>query len=111
MGRDWRKIENDENNFNYHVLKRTDKGVYRITLKGDYLNKKYGTWAEGTYKIVCQDPFKYSTTVYESSPVVSGHEATFTINLQNNSDFAVLYRTLIKVEEDNGLFEGLTYEL
>lgn len=35
------KIENENNGFDYHVLTRTDKGVYRTALKGDLLGKKY----------------------------------------------------------------------
>lgn len=35
------KIAFDEHGVTYHRMQRTDKGVYRLSLKGDYLNAKY----------------------------------------------------------------------
>lgn len=31
--------------------------------------EKFGTFCKGKYKVVCSNPFKYSTAVYEASPV------------------------------------------
>lgn len=35
------KIESDDNIFTTHKMNREDKGIYRLKLFGDYLNKKY----------------------------------------------------------------------
>ena len=35
------KIAFDDHGVSYHRMHRTDKGVYRLTLRGDYLNAKY----------------------------------------------------------------------
>ena len=35
------KLENDKGEFEIYEMKRTDKGVYRITIKGDLKNRKY----------------------------------------------------------------------
>ena len=41
------------------------------------------------------------------SGFVPGDKATFTIEIENKSDISALYRTMVKVEDDNGLFDGL----
>lgn len=38
---------------------------------------------------------------------VPGDKATFTIKIENKSNISVLSRTMVKVNEDDGLFEGL----
>ena len=35
------KIENEDGTFSFHRMNRTNRGVYRLTLQGDYLNRKY----------------------------------------------------------------------
>ncbi len=40
-----------------------------------------------------------------------GDKVTFDIKVQNNSNVAIQYRTIIMCEEDNGLFSGLTITL
>ena len=35
------KIESENDTFSFYKLQRSEKGVYRISLKGDYKNKKY----------------------------------------------------------------------
>lgn len=34
-------LENEDGTFSHHKMKRTDKGVHRVEVKGDLLNKKY----------------------------------------------------------------------
>ena len=41
------------------------------------------------------------------SGFVPGDKATFTIEIENKSNIPALYRTMVKVEDDNGLFDGL----
>lgn len=58
------KIENNDNGFDYHVLKRTDKGVYRLTLKGDYLNKKYHYLVTNNGATrETNDPYEFSSSI------------------------------------------------
>lgn len=45
------------------------------------------------------------------SGFVPGDKATFTIEIENKSDISALYRTMVKVEDDNGLFDGLVVEI
>ena len=45
------------------------------------------------------------------SGFVPGDKATFTIEIENKSDISALYRTMVKVEDDNGLFDGLVVKL
>lgn len=58
------KIENNDKSFDYHVLSRTDKGVYRIRLNGDHLNKKYHyivTNSGATRET--NDPYEFSSSL------------------------------------------------
>lgn len=41
--------------------------------------------------------------------VTPGDKVTFTINLKNNSNVAVKYRTIISCKDDDGLFNGLEF--
>lgn len=43
--------------------------------------------------------------------MVPGDYLTFQLHVQNNSDITVLYRTLLKVASDNGLWQGLAVEI
>ncbi len=43
--------------------------------------------------------------------MVPGDYLTFQLHVQNNSDITVLYRTLLKVASDNGLWQGLKVEI
>lgn len=43
--------------------------------------------------------------------MVPGDYLTFQLYVQNNSDITVLYRTLLKVASDNGLWQGLEVEV
>lgn len=45
------------------------------------------------------------------SGFVPGDKATFTIEIENKSNIPALYRTMVKVEDDNGLFEGLVVKI
>ncbi len=52
------KIENNNGEFEEYPMKRTDKGVYRLTLKGDYLGKKYHYVVNNySYTKECNDPY------------------------------------------------------
>lgn len=52
------KIENEDGTFSFYNMKRGEKGVHRICLKGDYLNRKYH-YIVNNYNVVKEtnDPY------------------------------------------------------
>ncbi len=52
------KIENEKGDFDLVEMKRTEKGVHRVTLKGDYLGRKYHYVVNNySYTKECNDPY------------------------------------------------------
>ena len=58
------KLEKNENNFVLLPMKRKDKGVYKITVKGDLFNKRYNyvVYQNGITKEI-RDPYGYGTSL------------------------------------------------
>ncbi|MCD8209378.1 MAG: type I pullulanase [Coprobacillus sp.] len=70
------KIESDEDNFEIIPMERRDKGVYKLTLKGDYLGKKYH-YIVNNYSVTkeCNDPYGKGTSLNSTYSVVVDYKS------------------------------------
>ena len=96
------KIE-EGNNFITYPMKRTDKGVYRISLKGDYLNKKYHYIVTNSgVAVETNDPWGKGVSFNsEYSAVVDVNEIKKMKNIKPTNEInkyskAVIYETSIR---------------
>ncbi len=96
------KIE-ENNNFNYYRMQRTDKGVYRITLKGDHLNARYHYLVTNSgSRVESNDPWgKGASFNSEYSAVVDIEQIKAIKNIKPTNAFvrnadAIVYETSIR---------------
>lgn len=94
------KIESEEENkFVTHRMTRTDDGVYRLTLKGDYLNRKYRYRVEENgVKRETNDIYGIATSLNSLYSVVVDK------NEVNNFDF-------VNANTKNELLDSIIYEV
>lgn len=65
------KLFNEDGSFTVHNMERKEKGVYRLTVNGDLLNKKYHYLVENSGVIrECNDPYAKGTSLNSEHSVV-----------------------------------------
>ncbi len=105
------RLETKKNEFSYFHMNRTDKGVYRLTVKGDYLNMRYTYFVTNSgVTIESIDPYgKGSSTNTRSSAVVDieaikAMKNVKPTNVINNYVDATIYEVGIRdfTEQNNG---------
>lgn len=96
------KIE-EKDGFHLYQMDRTDKGVYRITLKGDLLNRKYHYVVTNSgVTVITNDPYGKGVSLNSEYSVVVDINELKKINqikptykIKKNSD-AIIYETSIR---------------
>ena len=96
------KIE-EGGGFRYHVMKRSDKGVYRVSLSGDYINKKYRYIVTNSgVSTTTNDPYGKGVSLNSEYSVVVDINELKNIKenkpsneIKKNSD-AIIYETSIR---------------
>lgn len=102
-------LEDDAHNKTYHLMQRTDKGVYRITIKGDLLNRPYMYCVTNSgISRITRDPYGKGVTldsVYSAVVDVNAIKSRIRITPQNeikNYVDSVIYETSVRdFTEDN----------
>lgn len=83
------KLENNQNEFEYHVMERTDKGVYRLTIKEDLLGRKYHYLVTNNGATrETNDPYEFSSSLNsEYSCVVDINKVKEIKNIKPTNEF------------------------
>ncbi len=97
------ELENEDSSFAGHFLTRTDKGVFRLTVKGDLLNRKYAYHINNSgITRKCNDPYGKGTSldslysaIVDVSKIKNRTKITPTNKISNYVD-AVIYEASVR---------------